>query len=573
MRFCGYNLVMMILRRWLHTWLLLPFILLFFFFALSSMVEDSPTMDEQNHIARGLALLRTGDARLSLEHPPLVNSLSALPLLLLDVTLPTDDPSWTETRNWYAFADLLLWSRNHDVERMVFLSRLPIVFLTVGLALTAYQFARELWGRRAAPLAFLLLLFEPNIIANGRYSTTDLGGTLFSLLATWALWRLWTHPRWQRWLTAVLTLGLAFGSKMSVLGFVLIWAVLALLPLYPGQRTIKTAVSRLTHFLTAGLCSIPIVWALFAFEWGSFRFQSDLLMVLNGRSGPMPTYWAGIEQIALLVNNGRFSAFLLGQFSDTGFWNYFPIAFAAKTATPLLLLLPLASAWVLWRPETRRKGLFLLETAVLFFLLSMQSALNIGYRHLLPLLPYLVLLIAGLGRGVGSGEWRVTRSHGQRLYGGLVLGWLAVGWLLLINRQIHPHYLSYFNPLYGGPENGYNVLLDSNVDWGQDLLRLRHWMQANRVDHINLAWFGTADPTYYGINHTPLPGVGRQTFYAQWGNPPFNPQQPESGIYAISVDSYWEVPLPPDQKYVFAWFRTQPPSARVGHSILIYVVP
>lgn len=553
---------MITLRRMSHTWLLMPFILLFFFWALSSMVEDSPTMDEQNHIARGLALLRTGDARLSLEHPPLVNSLSALPLLLLDVTLPTNDSSWTETRNWYAFADLLLWSVNHDVDRMVFLSRLPIVFLTLGLALTAYRFARELWGRRTAPLAFLLLLFEPNMIANGRYATTDLGGTLFSLLATWALWRLWSRPGWdwRRWLLAVLALGLAFGSKMSVLGFVLIWSVLALLPLYPGGWTVKTAVFRLTQFLTAGLLSIFVVWALFAFEWGNFRFQSDLLLGLNGRSGPMPTYWAGIEQIALLVNNGRFPAFLLGQFSDTGFWNYFPVAFAAKTATPLLVLLPIAIVWAVWRPEMRRKGLFLLGTAVCFFLLSMQSSLNIGYRHLLPLLPYVVLLIVGLGR---RGVWGVGRG---------VL-WLAVGWMLLIDRQIHPHYLSYFNPLYGGPENGYNVLLDSNVDWGQDLLRLRHWMRANNVDHINLAWFGTADPNYYGINHTPLPGVGRQSFYSQWGNPSFNTQQPEPGIYAISVDSYWEVPLPPDQKYVFPWFRSQPPSARVGYSILIYVVP
>ncbi|MEZ4512658.1 MAG: glycosyltransferase family 39 protein [Chloroflexota bacterium] len=561
---------MITLRRLPHTWLLLPFMLLFFFWALASMVEDSPTMDEQNHIARGLALLRTGDARLSLEHPPLVNSLSALPLLLLDVTLPTDDPSWTETRNWYAFADLLLWSRNHDVDRMVFLSRLPIVFLTLGLALTAYRFARELWGRRTAPLAFLLLLFEPNIIANGRYSTTDLGGTLFSLLATWVLWRLWSRPGhdWRRWLLAVLALGLAFGSKMSVLGFVLIWSLLALLPLYPGRWTIKTAVFRLTQFLTAGLLSIFVVWVLFAFEWGNFRFQSELLMGLNGRSGPMPTYWAGIEQIGLLVNNGRFPAFLLGQFSDTGFWNYFPVAFAAKTAMPLLVLLPIAIVWVVGKQETRRKGLFLLGTAVCFFLLSMQSSLNIGYRHLLPLLPYVALLIAGLG---GCGEirdWRLEIGDWR-----WVGGWLAVGWLLLVDWQIHPHYLSYFNPLYGGPENGYNVLLDSNVDWGQDLLRLRYWMRANNVDHINLAWFGTADPGYYGINYTPLPGVGRQSFYAQWGNPPFNTQQPEPGVYAISVDSYWEVPLPPDQKYVFPWFRSQPPSTRVGYSILIYVVP
>ena len=90
-------------------WLAIPLILLFFWLAVSSMVDDSPTMDEQNHIARGIALLRTGDPRLSLEHPPLVNTLSALPLLTMpDLRLPTDQPSWSLPDGWYEFARLFL---------------------------------------------------------------------------------------------------------------------------------------------------------------------------------------------------------------------------------------------------------------------------------------------------------------------------------------------------------------------------------------------------------------------------------------------------------------------------------
>ncbi|MEM7112624.1 MAG: glycosyltransferase family 39 protein [Chloroflexota bacterium] len=559
-----------------HSWLLLPFILLFFFLAMQSMVRDSPTVDEQNHIARGLALLKTGDPRLSLEHPPLVNTLSAIPLLLLDVTLPTDDVSW-ETGFWYGFADLLLWGVNQDATRMVFLSRIPIIFMTLGLALVGYHFARELWGRQTAPLAFLLLLFEPNIIAHGRYSTTDLGGTLFSLLATWMLWRLWQGKGgvWQRRLLVVLTLGLAFASKMSVLGFVLIWGVLAVLPLYGGKWEIGTAVSRLVQFLIAGFVSIVVVWAAYGFQWGNFAFTSELLMGLNGASGPMPTFWTGVERIGLLVNEGRFAAFLLGEFSDTGFGNYFPVAFAAKTALPILVLLPIAIVVLFIRPETRKNAGFLLGTAVLFFLLSIQSSLNIGYRHLLPMLPYLLILISGLTTVKQASVPVIQQAeHGPStmpvLQGVAYLGFI---WLLITTFQIHPHYLAYFNPLYGGPENGHNVLIDSNVDWGQDLLRLQKWMADYNVDSVKLAWFGSADPTFYGINHEPLPGLGRHAFYSQWSDPPFTPEQPESGVYAISVNSYWEIPLPPDQKYVFQWFRTQPPSDRVGYSIFIYVVP
>ena len=101
-----------------HTrlWLAVVAVLLYFALAVGSLVGDSPTMDEQNHIARGLAFLRTGDPRLSLEHPPLINSLSALPLLTMpDLRLPTDHPSWERREGWYEFADLFMWQYNHDV--------------------------------------------------------------------------------------------------------------------------------------------------------------------------------------------------------------------------------------------------------------------------------------------------------------------------------------------------------------------------------------------------------------------------------------------------------------------------
>ena len=151
----GYNQTLMArVKQIPFAWLAVPFIWLFFWLALSSMVWDSPTMDEQNHLARGLAFLRTGDPRLSLEHPPLVNSISALPLLTLPtVELPLDDPSWDRQPPdvyWYIFANKLLWEYNQDVTRMIFLARFPIVFLTLGLALTGFHFAREAWGRLAA---------------------------------------------------------------------------------------------------------------------------------------------------------------------------------------------------------------------------------------------------------------------------------------------------------------------------------------------------------------------------------------------------------------------------------------
>ncbi len=550
-----------------HIWLLIPLVWLFFWLALNSMVMDSPTMDEQNHLARGVAFVRTGDPRLSLEHPPLVNALSGLlPALLLALNIPFDHPSWAEMAPpdvyWYLFAEQFMWHWGNDVSLMLFLARLPIVFLTLGLALVGYRFARVFWGDAAAPVVFVLLLFDPNLLAHGRYATTDLGGATFIFLATFALWK-WSRAN-GHWLLTGFAMGLAFGSKLLALLFVPIWGLLALLPLYgDGWRG---AGRRFGRFVAAGLLSVGVVWLIFGLEWRAFRFQGEWLRGLNGFSGPMPTFWAGLEQILRLTGSGRYEAFMAGRFSAEGFAWYFPYAFAVKTPLLVLFLWVLALIWLLANGRYRARAFFLTIPILLYFLASSQSALNIGYRHLLPVLPFVYLLVGGLWTAVGS---RLA-AYGSRL------AFAATAVILLLHIStavaIHPHYLSYFNREVGGPANGYRLLLDSNVDWGQDLLRLRQWMAENEVAQVKLGWFGTADPDYYGLNYSPLPGFPRHPFYGLWTQPPFDPANPPPGIYAISATALWEMPLPEGQKHVYAWFRAREPDDHVGYSILVYEV-
>lgn len=550
-------------------WLLVPAIILFFWLALDSMVGDSPTMDEQNHLARGLAFLRTGDPRLSVEHPPLVNSISALPLLTQpEIRLPTDHPSWTRPQGWYEFAELMLWEYNDDVTRMIFLARLPIVFLTLALALVGLHFAERLWGPPAGVVAFLLLLFDPNILAHGRYVTTDLGGALFVFLAGFLIWRYWQRPTPQRFFLAGVGLGLAYGSKLSALVFGPTFALLALLPLYGQAWTWQLAGRRLIQFAGMNLIALLLVWALFAFQWGPLQLASSHVAFLNGVSAPMPTFWAGVEQILLLSEGGR-PSFLLGETSTAGFAAYFPIAFLVKTPLITLFLLISVVVWYLIAIRNdqgwRRFGYLLLPAAV-YFLVSMQSGLNIGYRHLLPVLPFIYVLIAG---DVTHLVHRCSVMPSvKKPIPAIVAGALVLA-LLIPTLSIHPHYLSYFNAIAGGPENGYRILVDSNVDWGQDLLRLKTWMQENDVPEVHLSWFGTADPEHYDIAYEPLPGLPRH--FDLWWAVPFDVQDPPPGVYAISVSNYWELPLQ-DNKTTFAWFRDRPPSDRVAYSILIYEV-
>jgi hypothetical protein len=93
-------------------------------------------------------------------------------------------------------------------------------------------------------------------------------------------------------------------------------------------------------------------------------------------------------------------------------------------------------------------------------------------------------------------------------------------------------------------------------------------MADNDVDQLKLSWFGTADPDYYGIKYDPLPGL---TYHFDlWWDLPFDPADPEPGIYAISASNLWEIPLA--DKKVFPWFRARQPDDRIGYSIFIYFV-
>jgi len=134
-------------RRYAPRFLTVALLVLFFGLALTSAIQKSPTMDEQNHIARGAAYLGTGDPRLSVEHPPLVNVLSALPVhLLLRPGLPLDT-DWWRAGEWYHFADLFLWEINTNAEQIVFLARLPVIGLGLMLVALVHRWATRRFGR------------------------------------------------------------------------------------------------------------------------------------------------------------------------------------------------------------------------------------------------------------------------------------------------------------------------------------------------------------------------------------------------------------------------------------------
>jgi len=541
-------------RQAVPLWLVVGLLLLTFSLALTSGVQKSPTMDEQNHIARGAAYLGTGDPRLSIEHPPVVNVLSALPAhALLDLHLPLDH--WWEAAEWYHFADGFLWRVNQRPDRIVFLSRLPIMGLGLLLTSLVFRWGSARFGPWGGLLAAAFSALDPNVLAHERLSTTDLGGTFFIALAAYAFWRLSQNRSLVRVLAAGLALGLAFAAKLSALVF---GPILALAFLLDASRDGGRQWQRLAH--RVALVAAVVVVALLV-VWASYLFQVGTVEGLR-IPVPAPPYVRGVQAILDFAAGGR-PAYLLGQISTQGWWYYFPVAFAVKSPLPTLLGLLIASLMLLRQPSG--DDLFVSVPPLAYALTLTTARLNLGYRHLLPILPFLALNIGRLAssRSFHSLARRPLRMQARRSISILLVAWLTVSTIL-----IYPHFLAYFNPLGGGPENGWHILVDSNIDWGQDLKALRRWMEQESVDEVKLSWFGSAPPDAYDVNHQLL--VGLPHGYTMWQDPPFNPRQPEPGVYAISVTNLVGAVLPdPD---LYAWFRRRPPDDRVGYSVFIYRV-
>jgi len=409
----------------------------------------SVTMDEPNHIARGITYLRTGDLRLGYLHPPLVNLISAIPIALdSSILLPLDHPSWAG-RNLGDFANEFLWKTNTNTQSILFRARLPIIALTLLLALVIYLWARELYGKRAGLLALTFTAFSPNLMAHGSLATNDAGFTCFAVLSAYTFWRWLRKSDWKRATIASLCFGLAMASKFSALFLIPALALTALAYWLtdPAEEKPLKKILRFSGWLVViALAGALMIWAVYGFKVGQVRGA--------GLTIPAPDYLAQMQLTATRIEKGN-PTFLLGEHSKTGWWYYFPVTFAVKTPLPILLLI-ITGLLYIFSKRVWRNSLPLLIPVAIYFAGSMMSPLNIGYRHLLPALAFLIVFAAQMGEVL----WK---PKSKLIWGGI---FLAV-WLVVSTGTAFPDHLAYFNETIGGMSNGYKVLVDSNLDWGR----------------------------------------------------------------------------------------------------------
>jgi hypothetical protein len=524
-------------------------LLAFYWQAATSAAVKSPTFDEEFHIARAYVYTRTGDLRMQQDHPPLVSLLAGLPLLLLpELTAPQDLIGW-EGAKLFPFADQLLWRVGNPVDKMVFLARFPIELVGLVLGAFIFRWAREAYGSRAGVVAAGLYAFSPNLLAHTRLVTNDLAATTFVFAALYAYWRVLRNPSRMRLLVSGVAAGLAVSAKLSAMFLIPLLMVLGLVDAFWASAGQAQRGACLVRALLRGALVVTIaalvVWLVHGLEvrrWPGGRITL-----------PATTYLVNVYRLFDHFEIGHV-AFLLGEVSKRGWWYYFVIALLLKT--PLLtLVLCLSSAVESIRQRSWREESLLYLYPAAYFAFTLFSSINIGYRHILVLVPFLCLFASK----VACMRWRLPApAHKWGLLAVMAAYAATSVWL-------HPHYLAYFNLIAGGPNGGYRYLVDSNLDWGQDLRLLNEYLEENDIHEGWLGYFGTANPRHYGIELRTIGPYGAYPIADEVAQ-----LDPAPGWYAISA-TLMQGPYLADPD-ALDWFRHRQPVAKVGYSIFLYHV-
>jgi hypothetical protein len=351
------------------------------------------------------------------------------------------------------------------------------------------------WAERlsAGVAALVFFALQPTVLAHAGVATTDMAAAATIAAALFAFTSWLDRPT---------------HGRAAILGI----AILAAL----------TAKFSSVVFLPSAFVAILLVRRskLRASLWIAFAISLAVLFV--------PGFVEGVNELRA-HNRGGHPAYLFGEVRRDGWWYYFPIALWFKSTLPLLIAFALG---------VRKRTADLVAAIVAILLVAMASRISIGVRHVLPLYPLLAIV-------AGYGVMQLRRSFAIPLIAAQVLSFALA----------HPDHLAYFNVTAGGDPS--RILLDSNLDWGQDLLRLEDACARHRIETLHIALFTSANPRRHA-----LPQVV-----------PLRPFTPAHGWIAISEMQRKDVGARGRLRGGYDWLLRHEPVERIGKSILLYHVP
>ena len=494
----------------------------------------SYTADEPVHIACGMEWLSKHTYQYYTDHPPLARVATAIGPYLAGVRSYGTPTGLTEG---------LAFQRDNNHERNLFLARLGILPFFWVASLVAYLWAKRYFSELDAAFAVLFFTFLPPVLAHGSLATTDMaltamaGASFFSGL----LWL--ERPTAAYAVVFGVMTGLAVLSKFSALVFIPASFVAALIWYVSVKRpsifsTLHAAKARLGTFALAILAGAVTIWAGYGFSVGAVSFCRFHL--------PAPELYAGIQDLVDHNRKGHMS-YLLGRHSQVGWWYYYLVVLAVKTPLPFLAMLLYGLLCKKKRESTFAMGLAMaFSLGILLF--SLTSHINIGVRHILPVYVGFAI-IAGSG-AVGL----VDRARKSRMNAWIFCGLLL--WMIATSLLSHPDYIPYFNALAGNaPEQ---ILVDSDLDWNQDLKRLAKRLREVGAREVAYTPFTLCDPVALG-----LPSVK-----------PFDPKNPSPGWHAANLTMLKSIRFRLVQHpEIKLWPENIKATERVGKGMLLWYFP
>jgi len=490
---------------------------LHFTMAVASKRNESTTSDELVHVTGGYTYWKFNDYRLHPENGNLPQRWVALPAWLSGAPFPDLDQAYWKTSDAWVMGHEFFYENHHDHFPMLMMARSMTALLSVALGALIFLWSRHLFGTEGALVSLTFFAFSPTFLAHSGLATSDVCMALFMLATVGAWWRHLEKPGPGTFAASAVIFGLACVAKFSaplLLPMMAICAVAHVAARGSGRRILLSAAG---HAVVA----YGIIWAFYGFRYSAFNpalpaadqfieswtemysrtgWEGAFIHVLANHHLLPEGYLYGMAYV--VETSQTRGAYLNGEYSVEGWRSFFVWAFFLKSTIPFVLasIISLCSAvrlrlrgahGAIARLERLLPLTPLLSLFVVYWAVSIQSHLNIGHRHLIPTYPVLFILCGTLGAWLARPfTWRAVVAAG------------LIAWHIAESLWVSPHYLAYFNELAGGPSGGRFHLVDSSLDWGQDLPGLRDWLSANRRpgEDAYLAYFGTGEPLYYGLD-------------------------------------------------------------------------
>jgi len=535
---------------------------------------ESLTFDEGDHIFAGYMMWHSGDYGLNPEHPPLVKLVAILPLLHEKLWVPQLHQLMFKAEAYRDGRDFM--ERNDGPRhRLLFDMRLAAGVFAVGLSVMVFLMGSKLFGESAGLLALLLVVFEPNVLANSDLVTTDIGVACFFLATIYCFYRYARQPSVISLLLTGLAAGLTLSAKHSGILLAPMLLGLTLVEIACAERGRR---KRMAGTLFGGLAAIvglavAVLWAFYGFRYAARPAGlvmnptlSEYAAPLTGLNGWMighltnwrllpESYLMGITDIHYAAQ--QYPIFLMGHDYPHGVWWYFPVALSIKTSLGLIGLVVLAGiALTSRRLRQTRELAYLFVPGAIYFAVAVLSGMNIGTRHVLFLYPLAALLSAA---GLVA-----LAQHSRRW---AWIGGALVACHIVSAMAVFPAEMAYANEAWGGAANTHKYLSDSSVDWAQQLPHVKQWVDAHPGEECWFAYSAYPElrPQAYGIPCHPLP-----TAHTGWEILPVDVPETIHGNLLLSADDLEACDWPSDQLNVFERFRWMPMAEQIDHSVFVF---